>query len=653
MTVTTRGADGEPVGRALTLRVLRFEDRPLDPVLAAVPWLPRERKGEAEITVSEHAVATDEETGRGTVTLTLDGGGRHVLRATGADRFGRTVTGGAEIMVSDEEDATRLRLFAETATLQVGGQAVVRVHSRLEGALALVTIEGERILGHRVMPVEQGFNDLDLNVGHEHFPNFRVSVAVMDENAGEERGAGRLREAALPFTVERRLQVAVEPEQETYQPGERARVRLIVTDQLGRPVRAEFSLALVNEALFALYPDLTPAMLDFFQAQARRHAEFRTISTIGFHYTAQTEAVDEAILAEGERLERVRWEAEGVRELRERMLGREVAATEPEIGDIDEGFIRGQFIPAPEVRAGEASIRHSQAGFRAESDGRLVAPDQVRRELPDEGVWLPAITTDEDGEAEVEFDMPERTAQWRLTARGGSVETLVGEATAEVRTRRDFFVEIKSPAVAREGDELRIATRIHNLTDYAGDARLTLIVNDLSGGGEAESRPIIQRARTVTLSARKTVEAVFDGFEMPAARQVGIEVYAVAGDHRDALSRRIEGRPWGLEYGVHRGGTAAGDASVHLALSEDRPLDDHHGRDELAANGDRFGHGSGGDSAPPGRAAAVGRVSRQRSAGRHRGHRIRPSHRGVGGRPPALGGPRPAVDRRRDRRPAE
>jgi hypothetical protein len=65
-------------------------------------------------------------------------------------------------------------------------------------------------------------------------------------------------------------------------------VEITVTDQTGQPVEAELSLALVNEALFAVCPDTTTPILDFFQKDARRHAEFHTAATCGFRYDGIT-----------------------------------------------------------------------------------------------------------------------------------------------------------------------------------------------------------------------------------------------------------------------------------------------------------------------------------------------------------------------------
>ena len=58
------------------------------------------------------------------------------------------------------------------------------------------------------------------------------------------------------FDVElRRLRIVVTPDRARYRPGETATLAVRVTDQRGRPVRAEVLLSAVDEALFRVHPD--------------------------------------------------------------------------------------------------------------------------------------------------------------------------------------------------------------------------------------------------------------------------------------------------------------------------------------------------------------------------------------------------------------
>ena len=75
-------ADGEPVGKDLTITVLRSEVQKQNPVLEAVPWIANNPQPTAQVTVEEIKVTTDPKTGKGTAILNLKKGGVHTLRAS-------------------------------------------------------------------------------------------------------------------------------------------------------------------------------------------------------------------------------------------------------------------------------------------------------------------------------------------------------------------------------------------------------------------------------------------------------------------------------------------------------------------------------------------------------------------------------------------
>jgi uncharacterized protein YfaS (alpha-2-macroglobulin family)/tetratricopeptide (TPR) repeat protein len=595
--ITTTAPDGNPVGREVTLLALRRAEQPANPVLANVPWLDLTAQPALELTVLQRTLSTDEKTGTVTIQLTdaaLEPGGIYILRVSGEDRFGQVVSRQASVRVSADDDATKLRLFSDTDTFQVGRDASVQLHSRVEAKLALVTLEGETILSHRIMPLAKGFNTLQIPVDHQHFPNFRLAVALMDGR--------RLRSVAKPFRVERKLNVAVRPLADTYAPGELGQAELTVTDQLGRPVRAELSLALVDEALFAVYPDTTPDVLEFFQKDAYRHGKFRQASTCGFYYQAHTRPVSQVALEERERL---LWEdvaaqqagqlTESLGELRDqvqsRSLGRLVEAAAPNqaaresnlgmaadgrLGDADAYFGRGgmggvggyggeRADQPPQSQAAAAGTQWSALG-RSTLGKESSGPQPPRQELAAAGFWAAAITTNEHGKATVEIPLPESTSQWRLTSRGTTAESLVGEGTANCLTRRDFFVTLKTPQSLQEGDSLQVVAQVHNLTDQTGPVDLTLRV---LGGDDLASRLAERTART-EISAQGVAEAVFDAVTIPAAARLALEVEARSGQRSDALRQTLAIRPWGMEFASHAGGTSQGDKTAYLELPPGR-----------------------------------------------------------------------------------
>ena len=644
VTVETRTPDGKPVGADLTLMVLRREIAKPDPVLSAVPWIAARSQAVNETTVEEKKVTTDPKTGKATVRLTLDKGGPYVLRASGQDRFKQVVTAEGGVDISDAEDATKLRFFTDTDTLQVGGEAKLRLHSRLEGALALLTIEGETILSHRIITLKKDFNEIPLAIAHEHFPNFQVCVSAMDDR--------QLRVAFKPFRVERQLRVTVKPLAEVYAPGAAGKVEITVTDQLGKPVAAELSLALVDEALHALFADNAPPIVDFFQKNAERNVEFRITSSCAFAYRASTTKVLKVFLDEKDRLARREKESQELaamasnqndqlalaggdrelaKELRQEALGDFAEQME---GNFDSGFMaNGRRLNEQQLQArfagkgdakqqserlrksngegesadltaargdksGKANLAHfgiapgsapafdgefffANAGEkRAAVNGVLefknaagekgaaeaLGDTSIRREMPGAGVWLPTILTDKDGKATMDIRLPGSASQWRISAHGVTVETLVGQATASVITRKDFFVNLKAPQFLQEGDTARILARVHNLGDFAGDVELTLTV----WGGYQFKQKIAEKKTRVPIAAKGAAEALFDAVTVPLSPSLRLQVQATAGNLTDTLESVVPVRPWGLEYADHTGGVARNSEVVFLELPKDR-----------------------------------------------------------------------------------
>ena len=168
---------------------------------------------------------------------------------------------------------TKLRIFAERTKTKVGASEAIRIHSRLKPVHALITFEGETIINYDVVLLESGMTPVQFTVGHKHFPDFYLGVAAIDQR--------QLRTNRKHFTVQRQLNLAVSWKRgnskleannplPSYLPGEVAELRIRATDQLANPVKAEFSLALVDEALFAVYKDAVMSINDFFQIGIRR-----------------------------------------------------------------------------------------------------------------------------------------------------------------------------------------------------------------------------------------------------------------------------------------------------------------------------------------------------------------------------------------------
>jgi hypothetical protein len=155
-----------------------------------------------------------------------------------------------------------------------------------------VTWEADHVLSYRIVALREGENPIGWAVDGAQFPNFTLTATRM---AGNE-----LDQAKLDIEVQRDLRVTVAPARPTVAPGDPVELDVTTLDQLGRPVAAELSLAVVDESLLRLYGDTLPAIGPFFFSQARTGA-FATESTNTFRYAPGSVPVAAALVEELER----------------------------------------------------------------------------------------------------------------------------------------------------------------------------------------------------------------------------------------------------------------------------------------------------------------------------------------------------------------
>ena len=573
----TSDAAGEPVARDLAVEVLHR-------VLNA-------QGGWADITTTEAEVSTDER-GQASLPLQLEEGGNYIVRARGLDRFGNPVVAETTLFVSGEADAQRLRILADSNTLPVGSDLDLRLVNRTESGLALLTLEGERILQYRLLELEQGVNPLSLVMDAKLAPNFRLSLALMDGN--------RFHTAASDFELERRLRVAVKPRQEEVQPGEEAVVDLEIVDELGNPVRAEVSLAVVDESVFAQFAEGLPSIDGYFAQDARRFVGFQTTSSCEFRYQGRTEDIAEVLLAEQRWAQASEeWERDRAvlrSELQQQMAFDAFEPVERESVRLSAGLepSAGAYFAAPRIdpnadfasemwnetigigggaggkfggRAGRGRAKYANKfglGLEEMFEMEEAAAGEMVSWI-DDGLafWTPAVVSNDEGLAELRFTMPERSTAWRLTARGVGEQDHFGEATASLISRAPFFVEMRTPRTLTEGDRPVVLARVHNLTEQDGEAELRLrILNE----GFEQTLPM-----QVAVEAGSQAEVSF-GFDagVPLIDSLRFELEAIGRFGETELlasaADEVVVRPWGMEVADFASGVLSSESVFELSL---------------------------------------------------------------------------------------
>jgi len=209
--------------------------------------------------------------------LSIPEGGLFLVLAETRDSKGRPVTAQRLITVAAEgtplPSVPDLRANADKAEYRVGDTA--RILVRLPKAKLTLhwALENEALGKRETRAVPGTTSILEIPITAAMQPNVWAVFEIVAD--------GRRQLAEVPIRVpkvDRRLQVDVQLDKERYQPGQPMKVAVQVKDFEGRPVAADLSVGVVDEAIYALSAELHPDPVRFFHP-TRRHGVLRTGST--------------------------------------------------------------------------------------------------------------------------------------------------------------------------------------------------------------------------------------------------------------------------------------------------------------------------------------------------------------------------------------
>ncbi|MCU0723239.1 MAG: hypothetical protein MUC63_06445, partial [Planctomycetes bacterium] len=499
-----------------------------------------ERKGgDAFETLWRRPVSVDA-TGAAPLDLGSLPEGEYRVRFETRDRRGTLVVAEEAFRVGGAEAAWALALSADRDSYVDGEIARIGVRGEgLRGAV-LFTVEAEEVLDWRVVR-PAGSGEVLIPIRESFAPNALARVAVP--------GTDRLLEGECEIRVSRKIEVALEPDRKDYAPGALAAVTLRATDARGRPAKAEFSVAAVDEALLRLEPDRTPEIFGHF-FHFRRVCDVSASSSCGFSWTSEAAAADADLLRE---LETQQGHADRKVVVLEKEAAVEVLTEDNEIGigGGEGGTSGGRF-------GGRRNLRAYGGGRRTES-GLTETPADRTLFLP-AAFWDAGVRTGADGKARVEFRLPDDLTTWKVTARGCGTGASFGEGSASFAAAKPLSVELDLPPFVAEGDRFR-ATAVVRSAQPEEAVRVEIAAKGASGDGPTAS-VACGGERAGLLAAEFAAGAGAPFLEVRA------EARGRAG--ADAVSVRVPVRPAGNAVVRGFGGLAAPRASHSFLLPTNR-----------------------------------------------------------------------------------
>lgn len=424
---------------------------------------------EPEATTIATQTATTDPNGRASVTFTVPNRhGTFRVRAT-APSGDRTVQDDVFLWVSgpgenlDDNSDRYLELLSDKKSYAPGESATLIVRGDTVTGPVLVTKEGQHVSWYRVLR-PTATDTLQVPIDEGDVGDVFVNLVYVRE--------GRLfraeRRLGVPATS-RTLQVAVTAQQAVSKPRDPGIFEVAVTDAAGQPVRAQVSLAVIDEAVYGVKPDDTPDPVRFFYR--RDYARVSTTFSSYYYFTGYS-GRDRLQLAQRKR--------------------------------------------RPMTLADFKGDQPTQA--------------QVRKEFPDAIHWVGDLVTDAQGRGRITVAYPDALTTWRLTARAITEDTKAGSTVARTTTTKDLIVRVITPRFLTEGDEVVVPTMVHNYKDEARTASVAIEARGLDavGAQPATSRSLTSGAErrddwrfaaktagTATITATAKTDSDVDAVELP------------------------------------------------------------------------------------------------------------------------------------------
>lgn len=219
--------------------------------------------------LAEREVATDA-SGRAVISQTFPRPGYWRVSAVTTDERGLKAAGNGWVWVWREGYAwdtsyRELGVELDKKSYQPGETARVIVKSPVSGASLLVTVEGREIYSQRVIRSAGSVEVVEIPVSEDMAPYVFVSAVEIEKGHFYSR-TRTLRVDSRPDLLE----LNVTSDKDRYAPGDKVRLAVSARDGKGAPREAELSLAVVDEALFAVAPETRPDIYRFFRG-TREH----------------------------------------------------------------------------------------------------------------------------------------------------------------------------------------------------------------------------------------------------------------------------------------------------------------------------------------------------------------------------------------------
>ncbi len=376
-----------------------------------------------------------------------------------------------------------------------------------------------------------------LLVSRKDMPNFFVEAFTVRNG----KIYSQSKEIVVP-PEKRVLNLDVEPSANEYKPGEEAEVSLLLTDHAGKPFVGSTVVTVYDKAVeYISGGSNVPEIRSHFWKWRRRH----TVRT-----TSSLQQMQPLLIPKGQRSMNVlgvfghmvaddefKEKGEGAWADKDQRVHRQNAPRSA-MKSMAVGGAYASAASAPMDSASEMSEESSMNEREGRQDAggpagqsAMIAPT-VRKNFADTAFWTASLTTDTNGRATINFTMPESLTGWKIRTWAMGHGTRVGEATADVVTKKNLMLRMQAPRFFVEKDEVVLSANIHN---YLDSKKVVTVKLEFDG---KELEPIDLPEKRVTLKPHGEMRVDWRVKVLKEGEAI-IRMFALTDEESDAMEMRF------------------------------------------------------------------------------------------------------------------
>ena len=331
----------------------------------------------------------------------------------------------------------------------------------------------------------------EIGIVPRDMPNIFVeALTVADGKIHDET-----REIAIP-PESRIAQVAIEPSQTVYKPGQKAKVKLKLTGPLGKPFVGSTVVAVYDKSVEYISGGSNVPEIKAYFWSWKRHHHPQTESSLG-RWSGNVTKQDEIAMQDlgalgGFQMGSGGWAYGGMggmggggaqfRDGSARFMSKLAAAP-------------AAMAPGAPGPSGAAELSGGEKSKSPILDAPPAVQPTIRTNFADTAFWAAALVTDSDGAAAVDFPLPDSLTTWKVKVWTLGPGTTVGQAESEVVTSKDLLVRLQAPRFFVEKDEVVLSANVHNKLKNAKSVQVVL---ELEG---SVLQPLGESTQTVQIAA--------------------------------------------------------------------------------------------------------------------------------------------------------